>query len=354
MNNGVTNNRNLDLEILTKLEVGNLPNICLLNKYEYSLCQGQELWRRKIEVDFPGLASFKLDDISDKDYYLFVVYRPELMLRLLVLGSNNQAELKTMLDIFEKLSDNNELYEIASKYYQLYYGNSKDTADVSKINQFQRYMNQEMIEYIVSWAKNTDTFDFGDEISLRYLLKFKPNFTRDISWSLTYTERLKLWQLVLKIGLKIDQFSVDETYYEFLKQERKCIVEKDEINPLSDPQIQTLDQHGYKISQTFFDQIIADISNVSPDVDYKDYFETAINQGVKINSESLEKLIIQLNTTYNAVMQYQVKSLTITSIVKNLWLLIKLFRQYAIPIDPQLIQAINNLDWFNIDQYLIL
>ena len=80
----------------------------------------------------------------------------------------------------------------------------------------------------------------------------------------------------------------------------------------------------------------------------------ATDHGVKINSGHLEKLMIQLDTAFKSGADYDLKSEWITVIVKNLWLLIKLFRTHHIPIDDQLMKTINNQDWFGITEFLIL
>lgn len=151
MSSGLTNNRHLDLEIFTKLKGSDLYNVCIVSKYENSLCRSEDFWRRKIRTDFSGLASFKLDDISNKDYYWFMVSNPVIMLSLLVVTSNDQGALLTMLYIFRTLSDERKLYELAYYFYRLRYGKIKDT-HYGKIEDTDEEYEMNMTRLPLKWS----------------------------------------------------------------------------------------------------------------------------------------------------------------------------------------------------------
>ena len=45
--NGFTNDKNIDMLILNKLNDENLSKVCLINKYVYSLCQNENFWMNR-------------------------------------------------------------------------------------------------------------------------------------------------------------------------------------------------------------------------------------------------------------------------------------------------------------------
>ena len=70
----LTGNKNLDMEILNRLEDRDLVNICLVNQYTNQLCQNKYFWINRIKKKFPYLdleimKKYKKDR-SWADYYI--------------------------------------------------------------------------------------------------------------------------------------------------------------------------------------------------------------------------------------------------------------------------------------------
>jgi hypothetical protein len=66
--------RDVQIEILRRLDARSLTNYCLTSLYGRQLCQDENLWRRWIETQYPLLLRFKNPAKSYKNFALAMIY----------------------------------------------------------------------------------------------------------------------------------------------------------------------------------------------------------------------------------------------------------------------------------------
>lgn len=129
---GFTGIKDVDMEILLKIDDRYLLNTCLTNKYINNICKDENFWRKRFFNKYGDVANkiVKPEDRSWKDHYLQVLIYLDYFtdklefLRRFKLG--NKGILNSIyIDLWGKINTN--LYEwIVVNYYLLTFGNKLD------------------------------------------------------------------------------------------------------------------------------------------------------------------------------------------------------------------------------------
>ena len=74
MERSLTWNKDVDKEILLRLDDKTLLNFCKTSKYGNILCQDENFWIRKINSKYPLLKEFKHDNETWKQLFIRMTY----------------------------------------------------------------------------------------------------------------------------------------------------------------------------------------------------------------------------------------------------------------------------------------
>jgi hypothetical protein len=74
MERSFSKNKDVDREILQRLEDRDLFNTLLTNKYSYDITNNDNFWRNRLLLKYPVTIPYKPENFNWKDYYLSVVY----------------------------------------------------------------------------------------------------------------------------------------------------------------------------------------------------------------------------------------------------------------------------------------
>lgn len=116
-----TDIKDLDIKILNELDEESLGQVCLVNRYAYSLCSEDQLWINRISKIYPNFAlQRKLPEQGWRDYYLSLKYDPFINFHYFVESLDPEKEshdyiFNEYIDAYadaEIISKTNDLYEL--------------------------------------------------------------------------------------------------------------------------------------------------------------------------------------------------------------------------------------------------
>lgn len=316
--NGIINLRNLDLEIIANVDDEYLQNLRLCNKYMASLCQDQELWRRKLgKIMSHDLIKFKISEISYSDYYNFSKMYPNYLYYLTILFGSEQL-IDDMIKNFgvvkfigskKKIED--EIKKIIRRYpnsalslsdkvillysfkygmldiKEIYYGYNMNEIDRALIDdgcnntfEFMLHLNLNVNQKCLKILKNYNV-DLDDKIKLliKYDIKLPDNIYKLV------IPDVDMMSLLLEAGYVPDQYYID---YAIRSSMLEWYTEKDII-----PVIKFFDENCGKISQRAFNNFILSDYHID---EYSIIIEYLYESGLQLNSDILKQF---LDTLYH-------------------------------------------------------
>ena len=81
MERSFSKNKDVDREILQRLDDRDLFQTLLTSKYSYEITNNDNFWRNRLLMKYASTISHKPEDVSWKDYYLSAVYYIEELKR---------------------------------------------------------------------------------------------------------------------------------------------------------------------------------------------------------------------------------------------------------------------------------